>query len=110
MSKKVSLFFAAVVTTVLAATPALSAAPHSQSTHSKQMASGQHSAGAVRHNVTAKRYKSRHIKQGSAWNRAMQGYAYEPRSKRVNDQPKFANDPTMYLIRHDLPVKDHTSP
>jgi len=108
MSMKVNVLFAAVAAAILVATPAISAARHNV-THSKQMASGQHT-GAVGHKVTAKRYKSRHIKQGSAWNPAMQGYAYEPRPKRTNDKPKFTNDPTMFLIQHDLPVKDHTAP
>jgi hypothetical protein len=106
---KVNVFFAAVATTILVATPALSAARHNV-IHNREMVTGQRSAGAVGHNVTAKRYKSLHIKRGSAWNRAMQGYAYEPRPKRTNDKPKFTNDPTMYLIQHDLPVKDHTAP
>jgi hypothetical protein len=81
MSNRSSLVFAAIGAVALLATPALAQPRHHKGNHSAEASSVQNPA------------------QGGAKG----AYASSPRTS-------VQRDPTMYLIDHDIPVKDKTSP
>lgn len=84
MTNRSSLVFAVIGAVTLMAAPALAQPQHHKGNHTSQSSRA-------------------HVTPQTAQRNANGAFASSPRNSA-------AKDPTMYLLEHDIPVKDKTSP